>query len=74
MHGVNLGEFLFLRAVHVSAHAGHATLQSGVQHHGHAVGGPYHHHRHALGLDHEVPDVLGKSEKEQRFTYVIRNE
>jgi hypothetical protein len=27
-----------------------------------------------LGLDHEVPDVLGKSEKEQSFTYVIRNE
>lgn len=50
-----------MRAIHVSAHAGYVTLQSGVQHQGHAVGGPHHHHRHTLRLDYEMFVVLGKS-------------
>lgn len=50
-----------MHAVHVSAYAGHVTLQSGVQHQGHTAGGPHYHHRHALRLDHKMLVVLGKS-------------
>lgn len=53
-----------MRVVHMSAHAGHVTLQSGVQHQGHAVGGPHQHHRHTLRLDNEMFVVLGESTNE----------
>jgi len=73
MHGVDLGEFLFVRAVHVSAHAGHVTLQSGVQYHGHAAGCPQHHYWHAMGLDYEMSNVLGKSAGKERICFLVYN-
>lgn len=60
-----------MHAVHVSAYAGHMTLHSGVQHQGHALRGPHHHHRRTLRLDHDVFVVLGEPASESYILIAI---